>query len=288
MTRVKHSGRTALGKPERESYAALMRDRIAKLRTGVTLPYTEQGRADGTPVVLLHAWGESRHAFSRVCPLIPDTLRVLAPDQRGHRDASKPPTGYTLADYVADVEAFLDAVGVASAVIAGSSSGGYVGQQFALDHPDRTRGLVLIGAPLSLHGRAPFADEVEGLVDPIDRDWVRASLSWFRLQRAVPQEYLEDRVEDGVRMPARVWRDALAGLSEAVPPTEAGVIGVPALVIWGGRDELLPADTGERLTAAIPGAVLRTYEDGGHLVLWEQPERVARDITEFATSLALD
>ena len=263
-----------------------MSDRIAKLRTGVALPYTEQGRPEGTPVVLLHAWGESRHAFSRVVPLLPDTLRVLVPDQRGHRDASKPLTGYAFADYVADVEAFLDAVGVESAVIAGSSSGGYVGQQFALDHPGRTRGLVLIGAPLSLHGRAPFADEVEGLTDPIDRDWVRGSLSWFRLQRPVPQEYLEDRAEDGVRMPARVWRDALAGFSETVPPTEAGVIGVPTLVIWGALDELLPADTGERLTAAIPGAVLRTYEDGGHLVLWEHPDRVARDITEFARSLS--
>src|SRR5688500_6245388 len=137
-----------------------MSDRIAKLRTGVALPYTEQGRSDGTPVVLLHAWGESCHAFSRVVPLLPDTLWVLAPDQRGHRDATKPPTGYAFADYVADVEAFLDAVGVESALIAGSSSGGYVGQQFALDHPGRTRGLALIGAPLSLHGRAPFADEL--------------------------------------------------------------------------------------------------------------------------------
>ena len=265
-----------------------MRDGIAKLRTGVALPYTQQGRPYGTPVVLLHAWGESRHAFSRVVPLLPDTLRVLAPDQRGHRDATKPATGYAFADYVADIEAFLDAVGVESALIAGSSSGGYVGQQFAMDRPHRTRGLVLIGAPLSLHGRAPFADEVEGLADPIDRDWVRGSLSWFRFHRPVPQDYLEDRVEDGVRMPARVWRDALAGLSEAVPPTEAGIIEVPTLVIWGARDELLPADTGERLTAAIPGAVLRTYQEAGHLLLWEQPERIARDITEFATSLPPD
>ena len=283
MTRVKRSARLSEVVP-----SSSMGDRIAKLRTGVALPYTEQGRTDGTPVVLLHAWGESRHAFSRVVPLLPDTLRVLVPDQRGHRDATKPRTGYAFVDYVADVEAFLDAVDVESALIAGSSSGGYVGQQFALDHPGRTRGLVLIGAPLSLHGRAPFADEVEGLTDPIDRDWVRASLSWFRFQRPVPPEYLEDRVEDGVRMPARVWRDALAGLSEAEPPTEAGVIAVPTLVIRGARDELLPADTGERLTAAIPGAILRTYEDGGHLVLWEQPERIAQDITEFATFLAPD
>ena len=184
-------------------------------------------------VLLLHAWAESRHAFSRVLPELPRTLRVLVPDQRGHRDASKPPTGYAFTDYIADVEAFLDALGVKAAVIAGSSSGGYVAQGFALAHPDRTRGLVLIGAPRSLQGRAAFADELDGLSDPINRDWVRGTLSWFRFQRPVPADYLEDRVEDGVRMPARVWRDALAGLSRATPPTEAGVISVPTLVDLG-------------------------------------------------------
>jgi rifampin ADP-ribosylating transferase len=265
-----------------------MTTKVARLRTGVTLPYTEQGSPDGIPVVFLHAWGESRHAFSRVLELLPDTLRVLVPDQRGHRDASKPTSGYAFSDYVADVDDFLESVAVASAVIAGSSSGGYVAQGFALDHPERTLGLVLIGAPITLHGRPPFADEVERLRDPIDRDWIRGSLAWFQFQRPVPADYLEDRVEDGARMPARVWRDALAGLSEAVPPTEAGIIRAPTLVIWGARDELLPADTGTRLARAIPGATLRTYEDGGHMVLWEQPERIAVDIAQFAASLGTD
>ena len=236
-------------------------------------------------MLFLHAWGESRHAFSRVLPLLPDTLRVLVPDQRGHRDASKPSRGYAFSDYVADVDALLDAVGVESAVLAGSSSGGYVAQGFAVAHPERARGLVLIGAPISLHGRPPFADEVERLRDPIDRDWIRGSLAWFQFQRPVPAAYLDDRVEDGARMPARVWRDALVALSEAVPPTEAGVIRAPTLVIWGARDELLPADTGSRLAGAIPGATLQTYEDAGHMVLWEQPERVAADVAQFAASL---
>ena len=185
--------------------SCVMADRIAKLRTGVTLPYLEQGAG--------RSRGRPPSCVGRVAPRVqprpaeaPRMLRVLVPDQRGHRDASKPPTGYAFTDYIADVEAFLDALGVKAAVIAGSSSGGYVAQGFALAHPDRTRGLVLIGAPRSLQGRAAFADELDGLSDPINRDWVRGTLSWFRFQRPVPADYLEDRVEDGVRMPARVWR----------------------------------------------------------------------------------
>lgn len=258
----------------------------ARLRTGVTVPYLEQGRSDGVPLVLLHAWGESRHSFSRLMPKLGAAIHVFAFDQRGHRDAGKPATGYGLADFSEDVTAFLDAVGVGSAVLLGSSSGGYVAQQVALDFPHRVRGLILVGAPRSLAGRPPFADEVDALVDPIDREWVEASLRWFDFVQPVPDAYLDDRVEDGVGMPARVWRDALAGLSAAVPPTEAGTITAPALVIHGGRDVLLPVTEAEGLAARIRRCRLLVYEDAAHLVLWEHPDRIAHDVTEWITELA--
>jgi rifampin ADP-ribosylating transferase len=115
---------------------------------------------------------------------------------------------------------------------------------------------------------------------------VRASLQWFPRFNDVPGWYVEDRVEDGVRMPANVWRKSLIGLCTAVPPTEAGTIAAPTLIIWGGRDELLSHEDQEALARAIPGARLTVYDDTGHLVLWEQPERVAGDLTEFVKSLS--
>jgi len=256
-----------------------------RLATGVTVPYVERGAAGGIPLVLLHAWGESQRAFSRLLPALDPGFHAFAFDQRGHRDADKPASGYELAHFAEDVTAFLDAVELSSAVLLGSSSGGYVAQQVALDHPDRVRGLVLVGAPRSLAGRAPFADEVDALVDPIDRRWVEASLEWFEFVQPVPTDYVSDRVEDGVRMPAHVWRDALAGLSAATPPTEAGVIAVPALVIHGAQDRLLPVAEAERLAVAIPGSQLIVYDDAAHLVLWEHPERIASDVARWAAGL---
>ena len=114
--------------------------------------------------------------------------------------------------------------GLGPCVLVGSSSGGYVAQRFAIDEPSRTLGLVLVGAPRSLRGRPPFADEVDRLTDPIDRDWVRSSLEWFELHHPVPSQYVAERIDDGVRMPAHVWKQALAGLSEAPVPTETGTI----------------------------------------------------------------
>ena len=97
--------------------------------------------------------------------------------------------------------------------------------------------------------------------------------------------YIDDRVEDAVRTPAHAWKLALYGLADAEPPTLRRTITAPTLIIHGGRDELLPEDTGRRLADAIPASRLLVYRDAAHLVLWEHPERIARDVTEFMAGL---
>jgi pimeloyl-ACP methyl ester carboxylesterase len=258
---------------------------VIHLRTGLNVTYVARGDPSGVPVMLLHAWGESLGCFDRLTPLLPTTISALAMDQRGHGNSDKPAEGYLLTDLADDVTAFLDAMGIPSAVLVGSSSGGYVAQQVAISSPERVRGLVLVGAPRSLRGRPAFADEVDGLTDPINRAWVKESLTWFPRFHEVPGWYIEARVDDGVQMPARVWRQALAGLTEATAPTEVGTIHSPTLIIWGARDELLPRADCDALAAAIPGSRLLVYPDTGHLVLWEQPARIASDLSAFIARL---
>ncbi|CAN7249019.1 alpha/beta hydrolase [Pseudarthrobacter oxydans] len=254
--------------------------RRLSLSTGIAVPCLVQGDPSAQPLLLLHAWGESRRSFDRLIPLL-EGLQILAPDLRGHGEADKPRGGYSLTDQARDVEAILDALGLESAAILGSSSGGYVAQQVAVAHPGRVSALVLVGSPLNLAGRPAFADEVESLRDPLDEGWVRQSLEWFTFHRQVPGWFVEDRVRDGMRMPAHVWRTALEGLYQAVPPTDAGPIGVPALILWGEEDEFLPRRDEEVLAGRIPGSVLKVYSGTGHLILWECPEQVAADTRAF-------
>ena len=261
------------------------RVRQVVLATGVSVPYVSAGPAAGTPVVLLHAWGESWRSFDRLLPLLPGTIHAVAMDLRGHGDADKPATGYSLAEVAADVVALMDAVGIPSAVLLGSSSGGYVAQQVAITSPHRVAGLVLVGSPRSLQGRPPFADEVDQLTQAVDAAWVRKFLTWFPLFHPVPQWYIDGRVQDGARMPAYVWKETLAGLVSARPPTDTATITAPTLIVWGARDEVLTSEDQRALAAAIPGSRLIVYQDTGHLVLWEQPERVASDLTAFVDGL---
>ena len=259
---------------------------LAELPGGVQLAYVSAGPHCATTVVFLHAWAESRGSFDRLLPLMPTTIRCVALDLPGHGQSGKPGTGYSLVALARDVVDFMDAAGIDSAVLAGSSSGGYLAQQVAIMHPQRVSGLVLIGAPRSLHGRPPFADDVDRLVDPIDPAWVRESFSWFPHHQPVPRWYLEDRIRDGAGIPAAVWRETLKGLCDATPPTASAAIACPTLIVWGDHDEVLARSDMEALTQAIAGSQLLIYENTGHLVLWEQPRRVAGDLATFVQALA--
>jgi len=73
-----------------------------------------------------------------------------------------------------------------------------------------------------------------------------------------------------------------------VPQTETGTITAPTLIIWCERDGLLSRGDEEAPAAAVRGSHLIVYDDSGHLVLWERPERVANDLTEFVQACPPD
>jgi non-heme chloroperoxidase len=255
----------------------------ARLSDGLCLPFVEQGDQSGVPVVFVHALAESWRSFERVLPHLPRSIHAFAMTQRGHGDADKPASGYGLEDYSADLAAFMDAVGLETAVIVGSSSGGYVVQRFVVAQPERALGIVLVGAPRSLRDKAGVSEALGAiweLSDPIDPAFVREVLE-STLFRPVSPVFLEAMIGEGLRAPARVWKATFQGLLEAVPPTETGTITTPTLILWGDRDGFLPRSDQKALAAAIPGSRLVTYEGTGHVVHWEEPERVAADVVAF-------
>ena len=258
----------------------------AVLGDGRELPCVEQGDPDGVPVVLIHAWLDSLHCFDQLMAALPERVRAFAFDQRGHGDASKPVDGYGLRDFAGDIGAFMDAVELDAAVLVGASSGGYVAQRFAVDNPDRTLGLALLGSPRSLRGPRPkFADVLATLDDPIDAAFVR-ELNEGMVEREIPEAVIAKLCEENLKVPARVWRDAFEGLLAAEPPLDTGRISAPTLIVWGARDSLLPRADQEAMAAEIPGARLAIYADVGHLPVVEAPERIAADLTALCDMVA--
>jgi non-heme chloroperoxidase len=261
-----------------------------ELPGGVRLPYVEQGDRLGTPVLLLHGITDSWRSFERVLPHLPDSIRAVALSQRGHGDADRPMTGYRPEDFAADVAAFMRALDLGPAVIVGHSMGASIAQRFAIDHPGRTRGLVLVGALATWRGHPDFValwdSVVSTLTDPVDPAFAR-EFQESTLAQPVPPEFLETVVSETLKLPARVWRSALLeGLLQADFSRDLAKIQVPTLVLWGDRDALTQ-DGQEALTAAIARSRLVVYAGAGHGLHWEEPERFAADLTAFVESLVV-
>jgi non-heme chloroperoxidase len=256
---------------------------------GLRLPYVEQGDPAGIPIVLLHGYTDSWTSFARLLDHLPHRFRAIALSQRGHGDAGRPLRAYHPRDFADDLADFLDAVGIDAAVIVGHSMGSLVAQRFAIEYPARVRGLVLIGAFTGL-GRNPLIRElwestVATMTDPVDPAFVR-EFQLSTLATPVPSDFLDLVVAESLKLPARLWREVLAGQMDENVVGELDRIASPTLVLWGDRDDLFPQRREqERLAAAIGDARLVVYPGIGHALHWEEPVRVAADLASFAQGL---
>jgi non-heme chloroperoxidase len=253
------------------------------LSTGVRLPYVELGPPAGVPVLMLHGYTDSWRSFELLLPHLPSRVRAIAVTERGHGDADRPATGYRPEDFVSDVAAFMDALELPAAVLVGHSGGSYTAQRFAIEHPDRTLGIALVGAFRALHGKPELHElwqAVAELRDPVDPDFVREFQESTATQ-PVPVEFMEAVIAESRKVPARVWQATLKGLLDAEAPTETGTITAPTLILWGDRDTLCTRRDLEALVAAISGARLVVFQGTGHAVHWEQPERAAAELAAF-------
>lgn len=251
------------------------------LATGVTLPYLDRGDADGTPVVLLHGIGDAHASFAPCWPFLPSWLRVIAPTQRGHGDASKPAEdAYRLRHFANDLGALLDALGLESAWIAGHSMGAAVALRFALDAPSRTRGLFLISGNADVHDRdalrAAWREMEPRLHDPIDPDFLRGFL-----RSAAPEAWVEEMLPTVMKAPARVWHGAFGARLEQLLGEELHRIRAPALLLWGEEDGRCPPAEREALLTGIRGAHGLRLPHGLHEVHLQAPAAVAFALAGF-------
>ena len=261
--------------------------RSVTLSTGVTLPYAEQGDPGGVPVLLLHGYTDSWRSWEPVLPHLNETVRAFAPTQRGHGDADHPAAGYRPQDFAADAAAFMDALALGPAVVVGTSMGSIVAQRFAIDYPERTRGLVLVAAATTWRTPEALAlsEVVATLKDPIDPAFVR-EFQESTLAKPMPTSFVDAVVAESLKVPARVWRAALReGHLEADLGAELRAIKARTLIVSGDRDAIHPRSERVALAGAIGGARLVVYPDAGHALHWEEPARFAADLGSFVDGL---
>jgi pimeloyl-ACP methyl ester carboxylesterase len=221
-------------------------------------------------------------------PHLPHGVRALAFTQRGHGQSSKPRTNYGLDHLVADAVAFLDAMHVDRAVVAGHSMGAAIATRLAAEHPRRVAGLALLGAFADFAGNAAVVElrqDVQDLADPIDSDFARA-FQISTIARMIDDDFIELVVNDSQSLPSFAWRGLVDGLMATDLSRAFGKIEAPTTLVWGDCDAFVPHDDQTTMQSAIRHASLRVMRDTGHAVHWDRPGETAALITSLMQEVA--
>lgn len=251
--------------------------------------YRTHGETDGLPMLLLHgSYGSSRW-WQPFFDILPDAIYAVAPDLRGCGASEKSKSGYAIAEQAADVEVFVDGLGLDDFDLVGHSSGGAIAMEYALNHGEQVRSLILVDS-------AP----VEGVFTPLEalallermrenRELLHQALA--ALMPAAPPPsmegddfalFFEQLVDDAQQMAPAAFTEVARALDRWNRFEEARYLTMPTLLVWGERDTIVERDAVTRTLIAIPGAGnLEVLRGVGHSPMIEAPVVLAERMIEF-------
>jgi pimeloyl-ACP methyl ester carboxylesterase len=266
---------------------------------GLRVHYHESGAGSAEPaLVLLHGFGFNVHSWREITPELADGHHVVAFDRPAFGLTSRPQAGDWAADanpYTPEAQArlttdLLDELGIGQAVLIGHSSGGAVALEVALRNPERVAGLILVApAVYNVGGPPPALRPLLGTphlkrMGPLLMRQLsgEAGLNFVRSNWADQERMTEEAYAAYVlNFSAHDWDKALWELSRAsheVPFLDRlGSIGVPALVISGSADPVVPPAESEKLAQELPSASFALLPDCGHV----PHEECAPQLTEL-------
>jgi pimeloyl-ACP methyl ester carboxylesterase len=263
---------------------------------GMSVHLRDEGpRDDDSPVVLLHGTSASLHTWEGWARALAGERRVIRFDLPGFGLTGPAPDGdYTVERYARFVITMLDRLGVRRCVLAGNSFGGHIAWVTGLAAPERVERLILVDAggyplksasvPIGFRiARAPVINKVAQFTLP--RGVVAASL---RNVYGDPSRVTPDLVDLYFAMAVREGnRRALSQrFEQAVPGAMVAripEIKQPTLILWGGRDRLIPTENAERFRRDLPDSRLVVFTNLGHVPHEEDPAGTVAVVEQFLT-----
>jgi pimeloyl-ACP methyl ester carboxylesterase len=261
---------------------------------GMKVHVRDEGpRDDSSPIVLMHGTGSSLHAWNGWADALKDKRRVIRFDLPGYGlTGPSPDSIYGLDRDVAVVIALLDKLGIEHCVLGGNSLGGAVTWRTALAHPTRVEKMILVDA-----GGYPF----HSTSIPIGFRLARLPGVGWLMQNTLPRSLVEQGWRNVVGDPKSVTpqmiersieltqregnRRALIDRFKQRPTVllshRIKELKQPTLVMWGGRDRLIPPDDAERFHRDIEGSTLVIFDDLGHAPEEEDPARSVAAVKKF-------
>ncbi len=246
--------------------------------------YCEE-HGSGPPLVLIHGLGGSTVAWQHVTPGLAEELRVIAYDLRGLGRASTPDPPYSIEQLVGDLHALLESLALERVALLGHSLGGAVALAYAAEHPERVAALVGVAAP-----SVTPVEAREGVI-------ARAELAEREGMRAVADLHAQVGFPPAFQNPANraIYTRMVAGsdpigygalvrliadldIRDVLPRIE-----VPALLLAGELDQVVPAAAVRLTAASIPNCEYVELSSCGHIVPFEEPVILVECVRSFVS-----
>lgn len=275
----------------KEKYAAAPSQFVSLL--GMNVHFRDEGvSTDTIPLVLLHGTSSSLLTWNACAKEWSKNHRVISMDLPGFGlTGPNPEQDYSIENYVAFLNRFLQERNVTQCYLAGNSLGGLIAFHFAATHPDKVKKVILIDpAGYPIHnakgslaftmGRIPVLKNLLTVFTPISI--VRKSLEDVYGNKSLVTDALVEQYRD---MAAREGnRKALLKRlqsDQAGDTTRVSQLTMPALVIWGSLDQLIPVENAYKFQRDLPIDTLAILQGVGHVPMEETPELVIPIVNRF-------
>ena len=264
---------------------------------GLQVHLRDEGqRDDPVPLVLLHGTSASLHTWDGWATDLKDTRRVIRFDLPAFGlTGPDSQNDYSLEAYVRLVERVVNAMGIQNFVLVGNSLGGQVAWATAAALPHRVRQLVLVDAsgyppvpqsiPIGFRiVRIPGLRWLAEVVLP--RGVIQASLRNVygdpaKVTPALVDRYYELTLRQGNRQALAYRFDQMQKANVSKGLAAIRKLKLPTLIIWGGKDRLIPVENGRKFAADIAGSQLVVFDDLGHVPQEEDPQRTVQALRKF-------
>lgn len=251
---------------------------------GMSVHVRDEGpRSDQSPLLLLHGTSSSLHTWEAWSAALRSKRRIISVDLPGYGLTGPFTDGdYRLSHYTLFLKELLDKLGVGHAVVVGNSFGGQVALEFTLAEPDRVDKLILIdalGYPRNSTS-VPIGFRIAQI--PVLNKWMQYILPRGMVERSIRNVFgdpckvtpaLVDRYYDLTTREGN--RAALPERFKYLPTLQSAkrIQGItkPTLILWGGRDRLIPPDNARRFQHDIRGSQLVVFPKLGHVPQEEDP-----------------
>ena len=265
---------------------------------GLTVHLRDEGKRGAPALILLHGSNSSLHTWEPWVARLGGSYRIVSLDLPAHGlTGPDPHDDYSAAASARIVAAVADRLGIGRFVLGGNSMGGGIAARFAVLHPERLNGLILVdsgGQPYPGARDMPLAFRVAGT--PVLRDivagatprWliangVRAAVS----NQAVMTPAAIDRYWELLRYPGN-RAATLERFSQGygtVAPAELQRLAVPTLILWGREDHIIPVASAGYFAKHLPHSRTVIYDHIGHIPMEETPDASAAEVMRFMAAL---